>query len=95
MKPVRRAIVSTVSRIVTSWSVPRLTGWGTVPDAIGVIAARAIASAASSTYRYSRLAVPVPHTSTLSSPRSTASTHFFTSAGMTWDTDGWNLSPGP
>ena len=54
-----------------------------------------MASAASSTYRYSRLAVPVPQTSTLSSPRSTASTHFFTTAGITCDTAGWNLSPGP
>ena len=27
--------------------------------------------------------------------RSTASTHFLTRAGMTWETAGWNLSPGP
>ena len=50
---------------------------------------------ASSTYRYSRLADPVPHTSTSPAPLRRASTHFLISAGITWDTLGWNLSPGP
>ena len=93
--PTRRAIVSTVSRIVTSRSVPRLIG-STMPGVeSSSSAASTIASAASSTYRYSRLARPVPHTSTLVSSRSPASTHFLISAGMTCDTAGWNLSPGP
>ena len=57
--------------------------------------ASAIASAASSTYRNSRVAAPLPHTSTAGRPASCASTNFRIRAGMTWHERGSKLSPGP
>src|ERR671919_134458 len=38
---------------------------------------------------------PAPQTSMWSAPASLASTQRLISAGMTWLTAGWNLSPGP
>ena len=85
-KPTRRAIVSTVSRIVTSWSVPRLTGCGTCP------ARRRPRRRARWPRRRRRRRgtrgwpgrCPTPRPCRRRARR--ASTHFLISAGMTCDT---------
>src|SRR5882724_3519701 len=91
LKPVSSAISSTNSLMLTSMPEPRLTGSGSSYCS----AASTMASAASSTYKNSREACPVPHTTISCCPPSTASRHLRISAGMTCEVSGAKLSPGP
>lgn len=70
---------------------PRFTGSGELYFSV----ARTMASAQSSTYRNSRVALPVPQTVISLAPVLTASTHFFIRAGITWEEPGLKLSLGP
>lgn len=70
---------------------PMFTGSGALYFSV----ASTMASAQSSTYRNSRVALPVPQTGISLAPVFTASTHFFIRAGITWEEPGLKLSPGP
>jgi hypothetical protein len=77
--------------MLISKALPRLTG--SSPSYRS--AASTIPSAASSTYRNSRVGEPSPQTAISSSPRRFASTHFLMRAGITWLLASSKLSPGP
>lgn len=82
---------STRSFIDISKPAPIFTGSGALYFSV----ASTMASAQSSTYRNSRVALPVPQTGISLAPVFTASTHFFIRAGITWEEPGLKLSRGP
>lgn len=91
LNPTRLAIIVTKFLMEISVPAPILTG----SALLYISVALTIASAASSTYRNSRVAAPVPQHVILSSLLLRASMHFLIRAGMTCDESGSKLSCGP
>src|SRR5258706_8572261 len=91
LNPVKDFITITKSLIFISNPAPKFTG----SDLLYFSVAKIIASAASSTYKNSLDALPVPHTTTSFSLLFLASTNFLIKAVITWQDRESKLSPGP